>query len=35
MASRPYAEVQFDGVDFTITYRNSTNGTLLNDKLSR
>ncbi len=33
MASRAHAEVQFDGVDFTVKDRNSTNGTLLNDEL--
>lgn len=33
MASRTHAEIRFDGVDFTITDKNSTNGTLLNDEL--
>lgn len=33
MASRVHAEIRFDGVDFTITDRNSTNGTFLNDEL--
>jgi pSer/pThr/pTyr-binding forkhead associated (FHA) protein len=32
-ASRAHAEIRFDGVDFTIMDRNSTNGTLLNDEL--
>ena len=35
MASRVHAEIRFDGVDFTITDRNSMNGTLLNDELLR
>jgi hypothetical protein len=33
MASRVHAEVRFDGVDFELADRNSTNGTLLNGEL--
>jgi hypothetical protein len=33
MASRVHAEVRFDGVDFQLSDRNSTNGTLLNGEL--
>jgi hypothetical protein len=33
MASRVHAEIRFDGADFTVTDRNSTNGTTLNDEL--
>lgn len=33
MASRVHAEVQFDGVDFAVADRNSTNGTTLNEEI--
>lgn len=33
MASRVHAEIRFDGTDFKLTDRNSTNGTLLNGEL--
>jgi ElaB/YqjD/DUF883 family membrane-anchored ribosome-binding protein len=35
MASRIHAEVRFDGKEFSLTDRNSTNGTMLNEELTQ